>query len=131
MIRRNWVLLLICIFGFLTPRAQQISNPDFNIMHYSDENGLPQNSVKAIMKDNNGFIWLATEDGLVRFDGQHFYTFNRSVSSISSNRIYGLIPSLSDYNLTDKRFSAQIQQNECLKIEKDGSAKIDTYHKRN
>lgn len=126
MIRRNGVLLLICLLGFLTPRAQQISNPDFNITHYSDENGLPQNSVKAIMKDNNGFIWLATEDGLVRFDGQHFYTFNRSVSSISSNRIYGLVPSLSDYNLENKRFTALIEKNESLKIEEDGTAKIDT-----
>jgi ligand-binding sensor domain-containing protein len=39
------------------------------------ENGLPQNSVKSIVQDPQGNIWLAAESGLVRFDGRHFAVF--------------------------------------------------------
>ncbi|MDQ1099150.1 signal transduction histidine kinase [Chryseobacterium sp. SORGH_AS 1048] len=47
----------------------------FNILKYDTENGLPQNSVKDIIKDKHGFIWLTTENGIVRYDGSNFLTF--------------------------------------------------------
>jgi len=37
--------------------------------HLSSENGLPQNTVMQTLQDSQGFIWIATEDGLVRYDG--------------------------------------------------------------
>ncbi|CAA7196606.1 sensor histidine kinase [Chryseobacterium potabilaquae] len=43
---------------------------------YNTDNGLPQNSVKDIIKDKYGFIWLATENGLVKYDGKQFTIFN-------------------------------------------------------
>src|SRR5690349_14992214 len=41
------------------------------------ESGLPQNTVRAIVQTRDGYIWLATDDGLVRFDGIRFVTFDR------------------------------------------------------
>lgn len=67
--------------------------------HYTDENGLPQNSIKFIAPDKNGFVWLATENGLVRFDGQHFRTFNKDNIPISSSRIYTMMPGSGADNL--------------------------------
>ncbi|MCS4300935.1 HAMP domain-containing sensor histidine kinase [Chryseobacterium sp. BIGb0232] len=40
------------------------------------DNGLPQNSVKDIIKDKYGYLWLSTEDGIVRYDGVKFEHFN-------------------------------------------------------
>ena len=40
------------------------------------EDGLPQNSVSAMAQTRDGYLWLATFDGLVRFDGSRFTTFN-------------------------------------------------------
>ena len=40
--------------------------------------GLPQNSINAIAKTNDGFLWLGTQEGLVRFDGSVFTVYNRS-----------------------------------------------------
>ena len=57
------------------------------IEHFTSENGLPQNNIKGISIDTYGFVWLATEDGLVRFDGHHFYVFNRSNLPVSVNRL--------------------------------------------
>jgi signal transduction histidine kinase/ligand-binding sensor domain-containing protein len=42
------------------------------------ENGLPQNTVQALAQTRDGFIWLGTEVGLVRFDGSGFATFDRN-----------------------------------------------------
>ena len=39
------------------------------------DNGLPSNTITAITKDNNGFIWIATPDGLSRWDGLKIKTF--------------------------------------------------------
>jgi signal transduction histidine kinase/ligand-binding sensor domain-containing protein len=44
------------------------------------ENGLPQNTVQALVQTKDGFIWLGTEVGLVRFDGNGFQVFDRNSS---------------------------------------------------
>lgn len=58
----------------------------FNV--WTTENGLPQNSVRAILQTRDGYLWLATLDGLVRYDGVRFTIFNTVNSSgLKSNRI--------------------------------------------
>ena len=42
------------------------------------ENGLPQNTVQALVQTRNGFVWLGTEAGLVRFDGNSFAIFDKN-----------------------------------------------------
>jgi ligand-binding sensor domain-containing protein/signal transduction histidine kinase len=44
------------------------------------ENGLPQNTVQAMAQTKDGFIWLGTEVGLVRFDGNSFQVFDLNSS---------------------------------------------------
>ncbi|WP_295233146.1 ATP-binding protein [uncultured Chryseobacterium sp.] len=66
---KNLLFLLILFFSC---RAY---SQKFNILKYDTENGLPQNSVKDIIKDQYGFIWLTTENGIVRYDGSNFITY--------------------------------------------------------
>src|SRR5947208_5626417 len=40
------------------------------------DDGLPQNAVNAILQTRDGYLWLATFDGLVRFDGLEFTVFS-------------------------------------------------------
>ena len=44
------------------------------------ENGLPQNTVQALAQTPDGFVWLGTEAGLVRFDGNSFQVFDKNSS---------------------------------------------------
>ncbi|MGA8224458.1 MAG: two-component regulator propeller domain-containing protein [Candidatus Acidiferrales bacterium] len=46
-----------------------------NVWQVAD--GLPENAVQAIAKTPDGYLWLATEEGLVRFDGVRFTVFDR------------------------------------------------------
>jgi len=43
--------------------------PNHNIYHYSTENGLPTNDYRYVYQDSYGFLWLASYDGLFRWDG--------------------------------------------------------------
>ena len=55
------------------------------------EDGLPQNSVTAILQTRDGYLWLGTFGGLVRFDGLKFTVFNSGNSpGMKTNRILSL-----------------------------------------
>lgn len=57
----------LCIFWFLSAGAQ-----DWQIRHYTVDDGLPHNIGFDILQDDKGFIWLGTDNGLARFDGKNF-----------------------------------------------------------
>jgi ligand-binding sensor domain-containing protein len=58
---------------------------------WNTENGLPQNSVNAIVQTRDGYLWLATMDGLARFDGVRFTVFSMAnTAGIKSNRLIAL-----------------------------------------
>src|SRR5262245_31850831 len=48
----------------------------YSIDVWKAENGLPQNSVQAIVQTRDGYLWLGTQEGLVRFDGVQFTIFD-------------------------------------------------------
>ena len=59
---------------------------------WQTESGLPQNTVHAILQKRDGFLWIATEGGLVRFDGEQFVTYtSEKYPQIPSDVIYGLM----------------------------------------
>lgn len=66
----------------------------YSVSHFNDQNGLPQNSVKGLAQGADGFVWLTTENGLVRFDGNFFYVFDRSNTRIASNRFQYILPAM-------------------------------------
>jgi ligand-binding sensor domain-containing protein len=57
------------------------------IQHYSADDGLAQNTIRAVVQDSAGFIWVATSRGLQRFDGYSFVSYAeldpRSVAELS------------------------------------------------
>jgi len=59
---------------------------------WTTENGLPQNSIDAILQTRDGYLWIATADGLVRYDGVQFRVFNRgNTPGINDNRCLRLL----------------------------------------
>jgi signal transduction histidine kinase len=46
---------------------------------YRVEQGLPSDVIKAVTEDSLGFIWIATDDGLVKYDGLRFSTYKDAV----------------------------------------------------
>ena len=79
------VSLLAILCHAVPARAQ------YQIDSWTTDQGLPQNSVQAILQTRDGYLWLTTFDGLVRFDGVRFTVFNRAnTTGIKSNRFTAL-----------------------------------------
>ncbi|MCI0602185.1 ATP-binding protein [bacterium] len=58
------------------------------------DDGLPQNTVRAIVQTRDGYLWLGTQEGLVRFDGIHFTVFDRkNTKEIRHNAVRALCES--------------------------------------
>ncbi|MBN6151070.1 diguanylate cyclase [Xanthomonas sp. AmX2] len=89
--RLSLLLLLLLSTGALDAQTLQPAYRDV-VRRYSTDDGLPQNSVNAIVQDRDGFLWLGTFGGLARFDGSEF-TVYRSLADggPSSDRILQLL----------------------------------------
>jgi signal transduction histidine kinase/ligand-binding sensor domain-containing protein len=75
----SWLAALL--LGFApTGQALEPSTPlaSYGRQAWGMENGLPQNTVQALVQTPDGFVWLGTEVGLVRFDGIGFQAFDRN-----------------------------------------------------
>src|SRR5215472_9410275 len=68
--------LIVLLIPFTTIFSQQ--ERQYAFTHFSTNNGLVSNSVFNIAQDKQGYIWLATVDGLQRYDGNRFLTFRHS-----------------------------------------------------
>lgn len=56
---------------------------------WTTEDGLPHNTVRKIVQTPDGYLWMMTFDGLARFDGVRFVTFNTvNTKEITDNRFY-------------------------------------------
>lgn len=64
-----------------------------SLSHYSTDNGLASNAISHMAQDDYGYIWIATWNGLSRFDGYNFYNYKTGAGSHIShmhNRILSL-----------------------------------------
>ena len=66
--------LLIIILGFLMCQLDGQALNEFR--NYTVSDGLPSNTVYDVIEDSIGYIWIATDNGLTKFDGYQFQTFD-------------------------------------------------------
>ena len=72
--------------------AGELSHYVHNVWQRSQ--GLPQDSVNAVLQTRDGFLWLGTQEGLVRFDGVRFTLFNKgNTPAFSHNDVNALAES--------------------------------------
>jgi len=69
--------LLSCLSPAL-PLEPSTPLANYSRQSWGMENGLPQNTVQALVQTRDGFVWLGTEAGLVRFDGSSFQVFDKN-----------------------------------------------------
>lgn len=91
----TWLLLTLLIsntYAGIELRSKQMRTSD----------GLPSNSVRYIYQDSKGFLWLGTLNGLSRYDGNSFLTFQPGAGkddriSLADNRINRLVEDKNGY----------------------------------
>src|SRR5881398_1630314 len=74
--------------------SARASDAPLILEHLTTSDGLPQGTVYATLQDSQGFVWLATEDGLVRYDGHELVRYARLPTGrggLSGNYIFQMI----------------------------------------
>ncbi len=80
------ITLLFSLIWSFSSIAQKHTN-------YNANNGLPSNQVYRITQDVDGFIWIITDKGMVKFNGKDFKTFNIR-KGLPTNDIWNIITAL-------------------------------------
>ncbi|WP_026777717.1 histidine kinase [Polaribacter sp. Hel_I_88] len=75
-ILKKYLLFLVLIFSAFITNAQQ------NIKNITVENGLPSNTIFDIQQDKTGYLLIATNKGLVKFDGDDFTQINKLKTNV-------------------------------------------------
>jgi len=86
-------VLLMCAL-VLQPLAAENLAETLHFRQLNESLGLSQGTVRAIAQGNQGFVWLGTQDGLFRFDGQSLLVHRRSDGAgLTDNHIRSLVGS--------------------------------------
>src|SRR5712671_4581972 len=89
--------LAIALAALLYPAPARALDPSRAVTQYTVQtwyakDGLPQNSVNAAYQSADGYLWFATEEGLARFDGAQFVTYNHKSGALRHNYVVSLWP---------------------------------------
>lgn len=91
-----WCFIKVFIVGstsFLIAQEVQFMSRDYHKKIWTTANGLPVNHAHELDEDAQGFIWICTVEGLIRFDGISFQVFNsENVGIFKSNAIQKIEP---------------------------------------
>ena len=78
---RKLLLTLLAALVLLVPQELRAQHLQASLSHYSTDDGMPSNTIAKLCCDDYGFLWMATWNGVSRFDGYTFYNYqsgNRS-----------------------------------------------------
>jgi ligand-binding sensor domain-containing protein len=90
-------LLLIIKSGFTFCQNFETSDGDhkkliqYNIDNWDIDDGLPTNSLNDIIQTNDGYIWISSYNGLIRYDGINFKVFDKSNTHVFKENGIGLL----------------------------------------
>lgn len=72
-IRLRFILIILISVSF----SNNLQSQNYPFREYSVLDGLPQSQVTCLYQGSNGFLWIATRNGLSRFDGVEFVNYFR------------------------------------------------------
>lgn len=83
------IVSIIALLSLSTTSIQAREVLPHELRHITIENGLLHNDVSDILQDTQGYLWIASYDGLQRYDGQHFKVYKNTNEHqiLPSNRV--------------------------------------------
>src|SRR3979490_3482900 len=82
--RREWIVLVaLFVLALLPLRLTARSFPHLTLTMYNSrvwqaQDGLPQDTIQALAQTPDGYLWIGTSGGLIRFDGTEFRSFKHT-----------------------------------------------------
>ncbi len=78
---------------------QQKELTDYTVATWTDKDGLPAGRVRALAQDQAGYLWLGTDSGILRFDGNRFVTWGALGLPLTPHTIVSTLLSARDGSL--------------------------------
>ncbi len=76
-----FIILIIVLFSVAYALDPDKSPHQYMVRGWTDRNGLPENSVRSLVESPDGYLWIAGERSISRFDGVRFKVFNSTTNS--------------------------------------------------
>ncbi|MEQ8705943.1 MAG: PAS domain S-box protein [Phaeodactylibacter sp.] len=73
------IRLIICFICCLSFWGSPLTAQQYKLFNYNELDGLQNTLVKAAVSDSFGLIWLATDGGLIRYDGHQFHSYRDKI----------------------------------------------------
>ncbi len=76
---RKILCQIITLFSFailILPNKLYPQTDNYHIDHYTSKQGLPSSTIRDIIQDKEGYLWFATENGVVRYNGYEFQSYS-------------------------------------------------------
>src|SRR3954447_14695208 len=86
----GWCALAACLAPGASALDPRKSLTQYSRTLWTQERGLPQDTIRAITQSKDGYLWLGTDEGLARFDGYEFVVFSKSNGDLPDNSITAL-----------------------------------------
>ncbi len=89
----GWVMLWVAAIATSNVIVPTVEGQALRVDHLTNEDGLSQLSIMALHQDRLGFMWIGTEDGLNRYDGQEFRVYEHrpdDQTSLSQNWVWAI-----------------------------------------
>ena len=79
-----WKSLFLTVIYAVCSLCYMAAQGLVNVKHYSVKDGMSQNTVQGVLQDNEGYIWMATWNGLEKFDAIPLKTIRHILQTRSS-----------------------------------------------
>lgn len=85
--KKLFLPLLCCLYHMLTFGNEAVATTGIMFRQLSTSEGLSNNNVRCILRDDKGFLWVGTESGLNKYDGYTFQHYYRNNSQLPDDGI--------------------------------------------
>ncbi len=87
------VAILSFLLGVFVPASAldpRSALTQYGVTSWADEGSLPSLAINDVLQSSDGYLWIASDSGLVRFDGYRFVTYTKSNSGLAANNVLSL-----------------------------------------
>ncbi|MFZ6000003.1 MAG: two-component regulator propeller domain-containing protein [Bacteroidota bacterium] len=81
------LLHLYCTLLFSAGLISSALSQEYHFQNFTELTGLPSSETYDVFQDRTGFIWIASDNGVVRYDGEEFVNFN-SAQGLTDNTVF-------------------------------------------